>query len=128
MLRTPHETQRNYREARVWWSTTLQGLTAGTVPPRQAMLEAARRFEEIMRAHARSSNIAGTLYQRVAVLATAAGLAEDVGALSGGYGKMKDTEVLEDLWRTAKGELTLDVFLARHGYHGPDEGEVSSKS
>jgi pyruvate,water dikinase len=33
---------------------------------------------------------------------------------------------VEDLWRLSRDELDLAEFLARHGYHGPAEGELAS--
>lgn len=50
----------------------------------------------------------------------------DVATLSGGSG----AEVLGlvgDLWRVSRTELDLDTVVRRHGYHGPLEGELSSR-
>ena len=35
---------------------------------------------------------------------------------------------MDDLWRVAESALTVEEFVADHGYHGPDEGELSSVS
>jgi phosphohistidine swiveling domain-containing protein len=43
-----------------------------------------------------------------------------------GYGEMAETDVVADLWAVSRDRLTLEQFVARHGYHGPQEGELSS--
>ncbi len=49
----------------------------------------------------------------------------DVGALSGSGGA--EMAVVSDLWRASRGKLTLDQVTSRHGFHGPAEGEISSR-
>ncbi|GAA0604127.1 hypothetical protein GCM10009547_02380 [Sporichthya brevicatena] len=38
-----------------------------------------------------------------------------------------ETEWLAELWAIAHGSGDLAPFVARHGYHGPDEGELSAR-
>ena len=35
---------------------------------------------------------------------------------------------MADLWSVSRGTLSMDAFLVAHGYHGPAEGEISSRS
>ena len=49
----------------------------------------------------------------------------DLGKLSG-FGGAEVTGLVTDVWRTSRGEITLDDLIARIGFHGPLEGEVSS--
>ena len=35
---------------------------------------------------------------------------------------------MDDLWRVVDGALDVPSFVAKHGFHGPDEGELSSVS
>jgi pyruvate,water dikinase len=42
-----------------------------------------------------------------------------------GYGGHEESQMVRDLWNVSRGRLDLDAFLARHGYHGPREGEIS---
>ena len=44
-----------------------------------------------------------------------------------GYGDMAETEVVTDLWAVSRDRLDLDEFVRRHGFHGPGEGELSSR-
>jgi len=45
-----------------------------------------------------------------------------------GHGKHEETAMIDDLWRLSRDEITFDEFLLRHGYHGPNVGEVSQRS
>ena len=49
----------------------------------------------------------------------------DVAALSGSGGA--EMAVVSDIWRASREELTLDQVVANHGFHGPAEGEISSR-
>jgi pyruvate,water dikinase len=49
----------------------------------------------------------------------------DVGVLSGTGGA--EMTMVEDIWRASREELTLEQVVASHGYHGPLEGEISSR-
>jgi phosphohistidine swiveling domain-containing protein len=45
--------------------------------------------------------------------------------LLAGQGNHAEVAVVDDLWEVSRRRLDLAGFLARHGYHGPDEGEIS---
>jgi phosphohistidine swiveling domain-containing protein len=62
-------------------------------------------------------------YGRVAALR-----ADLAAQLVSGDGKLAEAAVANDLWALAHGSLTEAAFLARHGFHGPDEGELASPS
>jgi rifampicin phosphotransferase len=47
--------------------------------------------------------------------------------LMAGYGGHLETEMVIDAWACSRGELDIDTFVARHGYHGWRSGEISSK-
>ncbi|MGH8999043.1 MAG: PEP-utilizing enzyme, partial [Acidimicrobiia bacterium] len=44
-----------------------------------------------------------------------------------GHGSHEETAVVSDLWEVSRGRLALADFLDRHGYHGAEEGELSSR-
>ncbi len=44
-----------------------------------------------------------------------------------GYGGVEETKVIADLWSLANGQLPMTEFVARHGYHGPSEGNLPSR-
>lgn len=66
------------------------------------------------------------IFDQVSRLAESAGV--DGSALLGGAGHHEETQVVQDLWEVSRERLSLADFVARHGYHGPLEGEVSSLS
>lgn len=39
-----------------------------------------------------------------------------------------EMELVRDLWRASRNQLSLNDVIERHGYHGPREGELSSRS
>jgi phosphohistidine swiveling domain-containing protein len=56
----------------------------------------------------------------------AAPLGLSASTLMSGHGGHEETEVLDDVWECSRGRLSLPDFLLRHGYHGPNEGDVSA--
>src|SRR5262249_6781937 len=44
------------------------------------------------------------------------------------YGGMEESAVVADVRELANGRLAEAEFVRRHGYHGPGEGDVSSRS
>jgi pyruvate,water dikinase len=64
------------------------------------------------------------LYQALTDLVNRAGVG-DVSVLSGSGGA--EMAVVGDIWKAAHGRLDLDEVVLRHGFHGPMEGELSSK-
>jgi pyruvate,water dikinase len=53
---------------------------------------------------------------------------EQSNALVAGQGSHAETEIIFDLWKLGNGQIDLDTFVARHGYHGPSVGEISQVS
>jgi phosphohistidine swiveling domain-containing protein len=64
------------------------------------------------------------LYQALEAIVASAGIG-DPGTLSGGGGA--ESAVITDIWRAAAEEITLGHLVAAHGFHGPLEGELSSR-
>jgi pyruvate,water dikinase len=48
--------------------------------------------------------------------------------LMAGYGGHDETVAVTDMWACSRGKLNVDTFLARHGFHGWQEGELSACS
>jgi pyruvate,water dikinase len=118
------------KEYRQWWRsaayenppTTLAGAT-------ELMRESARRFIEIGAQHALISLVGQALAEQLELLAEKAwGSRAGSPDLMTGYGAMEETATMGDIWSVAHDEMTFDEFLARHGYHGPDEGNLTSRS
>ncbi len=48
--------------------------------------------------------------------------------LMAGYGGHDETAAVIDMWACSRGELDLNTFLDRHGFHAWHEGELSARS
>jgi pyruvate,water dikinase len=66
------------------------------------------------------------MYDALTALTARTGIG-DAPTLAGGYGGVPETEVVADLWRTSRGEISLEAVVAKHGFHGPAEGELSGR-
>ncbi|HYF24274.1 MAG TPA: PEP-utilizing enzyme [Baekduia sp.] len=108
-----------------WWRASVaQARGLDLDGARRLFAEAARRFER-----AGHVQLLGTmssvrpLYDALEAVVARAGTG-DVGVLSGTGGA--EMAVVSDIWRASRGQLTVEDVVVRHGFHGPNEGEVSS--
>ncbi|HYF24342.1 MAG TPA: PEP-utilizing enzyme [Baekduia sp.] len=112
-----------------WWAAEVERAPAlGLDDARRQFAQAAERFEDVMALHV-ACLFAGVqlVFDQVAKLAAAAGDPGLAARLMAGQGSHAELALVEDLWSLSRGRLELDAFLARHGYHGPAEGELSSR-
>jgi phosphohistidine swiveling domain-containing protein len=117
-------------EYREWWQRAVLDQPPRDLAGAQRLYaEAADRFVEVGKHHALVSLLANALLEQLDAIATqATGDASLAMNLATGYGSMEETELIEDLWLAAHDRLELDEVVRRHGYHGPDEGELSSRT
>jgi pyruvate,water dikinase len=85
-------------------------------------------FESADVVHIVAAMLAGVINDAVAAVAQEAGQPELLGELLAGLPNLEEHETSVDLWRVAREEISLGHFLARHGFHGPAEGEISRRS
>lgn len=115
-------------DQRVWWRQAV--ITSPPADLAAATAQLKRSAEEFIRVgqrHATISLIGQGIAEQIEGLAEQAwGNRERAADLMTGYGSMEETELMGDLWEVAHDTLTLEEFLARHGYHGPDEGNLAS--
>lgn len=100
----------------------------GGTPSREVLREGARLFTTAVRPQALATFVGQGLYQQIAALAVAAGRPGLETRLISGYGGVEETAIATGLWEVARAGLPMDRFLAEHGHHGPDEGELSNPS
>jgi pyruvate,water dikinase len=125
--RLPAALRRWRRETDAWWRTnTRPGALPDERAARAALAESIARFEQVIRAHMVVSMVGTAIYAQLTTLAEASGNPGLETTLASGYGGMEETESVNELWRVARGELTLEQFIDRHGYHGPAESELAS--
>lgn len=115
-------------DQRVWWRQCV--ITSPPTDHATAVAQLKRSAEEFIRIgqrHATITLIGQGIAEQIEGLAQQAwGNRERAADLMTGYGSMEETELMGDLWEVANDKLSLEEFLARHGYHGPDEGNLAS--
>jgi phosphohistidine swiveling domain-containing protein len=120
--------QRRFRADLVeWWRGCVidppEGLRAG----RALLGEARARYGRAFELGTLTSMLSQALYDQIEGLARTAGIDGIQQRLVTGYAGMLETGLLRDLWATAHAEMSVDSMLLRHGYHGPDEGQIASR-
>ncbi|HWD03510.1 MAG TPA: PEP-utilizing enzyme [Amycolatopsis sp.] len=132
MLRSGGELRAAYEDIRQWWRTEV--FEAGrdgkhaTARPIDRLREARDRFQRIFGIHCK---VRLQLQAVQSALHDAAVKAGDISLATrafSGQGNVREVGMAEDLWRLAQGELTEDEFLAEYGFHGPNEGNVYTRS
>lgn len=122
----PAELVRLNRVTDVWWRKHISDVDRLDMSDARALLvESRNQYDLTMTNHALGLfAIIDPMYKAVAALVAKTGTG-DVGTLSGTGGA--EMAIVSDLWKAANGKSTLDVVVANHGFHGPREGEISSR-
>jgi pyruvate,water dikinase len=125
-LGAPRAARRLAPEIDAWWRTTTPALADADLAQSVGVFnDARRRFSQAMTTHGIVLFAAiQPLLDAVTKLVARTGVGE-VGVLSGSGGA--EMLMVDDIWRASRGDLTLDEVVRRHGYHGPLEGEISSR-
>lgn len=134
VVRTPAAVRGYRREARrqsaatePWWRES----TGRALTPDEAtgvLRQSADRFAAIMEPHTFQSMLCAAAFGVVAKLAARRGLAGLETRLAGASADLEEFRIASDLWATSRGRLTVEGFVARYGFHGPNSGELSSCS
>jgi phosphohistidine swiveling domain-containing protein len=116
-------------ETSAWWSARFGpgGIVDGT-PPRQALRETVAHFGDAIVAQSRNRMLFQGSSSQVVALAEAAGHPELAATLLSSLGGLEEAAVADDLHALADGGMGLEEFVARHGYHGPDTGNLTTHS
>jgi pyruvate,water dikinase len=124
----PRRIRRLRTEVDAWWraSTTVEPPTLAAAAA--LLVDARARFVDVATEHGFNVFAGQAGYDQLAKLSVAAGHPGLELALSASGRGTEETAMIDDLWSAAAGRRSLDDVLARHGYHGPDEGQVSSWS
>lgn len=127
-VRLPGDVRRVRAETDTWWRRSITAAEAADLEAAKSIFgESARTFVAVCIVHGFCALLGQAVFDQVAKLARRR--SEDLLLrLSSGYGKMAESDTVRDLWDVAHGRLNLDTFLRDHGYHAPNEGEMSSYS
>ncbi len=111
-----------------WWQHSVGAGRPTELRPAQTLLrEAVTRFERVMRPHTLAAMLCQSLYDQVRAAAARAHRPGREISLVTGYGEMAETTVVSDLWAVSRDRLSIEEFVVRHGFHGPNEGELSAR-
>lgn len=122
----PTRLRRLHRDQHQWWA--IETTRTQPRPSLELLSQALDRFDEAMCLHVIGVAVTQALFEQLNRLATAAGDPSLVAQLAAGYGNYEEASMLSDLWKVARNTLSVQAFVARHGFHGPEEGELSSTS
>jgi pyruvate, water dikinase len=118
--------QRAHDDQMQWWRTEV--LPGNPEHPSDLLADSVRRFSQVMRVHVRTRMILNTLRAQVESIAAGLGYADLVPTLLAGYGGVIETGLADDVWVVGQGRLSVAEFVERHGFHGPNEGNVIGHS
>jgi rifampicin phosphotransferase len=109
-----------------FWRTSIDALEGTDLASaRRILRDALRQFEAAVLLQCTAvSGHANLMFQALAGVIQQAGVG-DMGVLSGAGGA--EMAVIIDIWKASRGEMTVEQVVREHGFHGPLEGEVSSR-
>jgi pyruvate,water dikinase len=126
MLTAPRAVRRQAPIVDAWWRAEVSAIGGLTLPAATASLAGAiERFNAILTIHSLALlSVVQPLLVELTKLVERTGVG-DVGALSGSGGA--EMAIVADIWNAARGTGTIEDVVANHGFHGPLEGEASSR-
>lgn len=128
-LRLPSRLRRIRERSRRAWEASLDELPkADLARAHHRFAHALPRFSDEVAAQIVASTVATILFGRLQRLLVRAGKPDLANDLLGGFGETEEVRTSADLFEVAHGRLPLATFIARHGFRGPADGELSSHS
>jgi pyruvate,water dikinase len=126
MVAAPRRVRRRAPEIDAWWRESVARLPElSPDESRELLREANRTFDESLMWHSLALlSVVQPLLVELTKLVERTGVG-DVGALSGSGGA--EMAIVEDIWKASRGIQTVADVVANHGFHGPLEGEISSR-
>ena len=128
-IRLPRRLRQMRERSRKAWEASLTELPqANLARAHYRLAHALPRFSDEVAAQIVASTVATILFGRLQSLMGRVGKAELANELLGGFGQTEEVRTSADLWAVAHDRLPLATFLARHGFRGPADGELSNHS
>lgn len=132
MLGANRRVKRVYAEISEWWRREVFDVSTGartaSQPPLERLVTSRDHFIRAMTAHVIIRMQLQAVQSALMDAATKAGDPTLATKASAGQGNTLEVTLSDDLWLLARGEFDEHEFLARWGYHGPNEGNVLTRS
>jgi pyruvate,water dikinase len=124
--RTPGRIRQILTDTEAWYRLRVPRLTTlELAEARTLYADAKARFEHTLQVNATSiACVIQPVYTALSKAAAEAGI--DTAELMRAQGSHEEAAMIENLWKLSRDRITLEDFLLRHGYHGPNEGELSN--
>lgn len=129
VLRLPARIRKLRTDTDRWWrAVTGPDGIPDAAAAREVLLEAADRFEVVMCPHSIVTLLGTGIFDEISKIAANSGNPTLATSLITGFGDVEEAKSAAQLWEVSRGGRSLDQFVAEHGYHGPVEAEISSRS
>lgn len=110
-----------------WWRDAVLRPPADLTGATALLVTARERYTRAFSLGVLTSMLSQGIYDQIVLLTQGAERPGLQHRLVTGYAGMFETGLLTDMWALAQDEIDLASFLLRHGYHGPDEGQLASR-
>lgn len=126
MISAPRQVRRRATIIDAWWRSSIAALPdLSRSECVSALRDAVDRFDESLTWHSLALlAVVQPMLVQLTKLVERAGVG-DVGTLSGTGGA--EMAIVSDIWLASRGAMTVADVVANHGFHGPLEGEISSR-
>ena len=108
-----------------WWLDAVRG-DPDRDRDRRLLAEAVEQYRRVLHWHGLGTMLTQGIYDQLAQICTEAGMEHHENAIVAGVEGLDETEVVADLWDLSRGRLSIETVVARHGFHGPEEGELAT--
>ena len=121
---------RRVREERnrshAWWRTAVQG-DPDEARDRRLFGEGVALYRSVLHWHGAGTMLTQGVYDQLAGACAQAGQEGSEVELVAGLEELEEAALVSDLWELSRGRLDQSTVLERHGFHGPDEGELAAR-
>lgn len=122
LLRMSGRIERKHDELLAWWQREVFDSNHTGATALQRLINARDRFQDIFTPHTAVRFMFQGGQSAITAAAEKAGDVTLATKLMSGVGEVMETQMSDDLWGVAHGELDEVTFLRSWGYHGPNEG------
>lgn len=127
MRSTPKRQQALVPRQLTWWEREVRDRTT-LGDPLARLADAAERYRDAFEIHCCGRFVLMSAQATLAKLAMGIDRPDLLLGLLAGLGGVTEVRLADDLWQVGRGELTLRQFVDRHGFHGPNEGNLATRS